>query len=279
MKQKAFLILMLIILCSCQPAPEIATEQAAVMSVTETFTASPTPEPSVTSTATSTITLTPTTTPTRTTTNTPTTTPSSTPMPTPAGKLVLEQTFEDGTRSGVRVYQGNWKVVDDGTGNMVLQANNLDRGWSNAPNATFYSPELSDLVIEFRFMLVDTTEQGLIQMNFRENSIKRYVLGFNPQSKNVGLFFQGDETNWKWVSPGKQENDAGLVIEKNRWYSVRIEAHGEHLEAYVDEKLLLEIDDNQAARGKFTFGCGPYTKALFDDISIWDDSGLTTPGT
>jgi hypothetical protein len=274
-QQQIFLILMLVLLTGCQPAPTIVTEQVEVVIVPETSTVSHTPEPSVTSTVTSPNTLTPTITPTRTPTNTPTITHSPTLMPTPAGKLVLEQTFEDGTRSGVRVYQGNWKVVDDGTGNMVLQANNLDSGWGNAPNATFYAPELSDLVVEFRFMLVDTTEQGLIQMNFRENSIKRYVLGFNPKSKNVGLFFQGDETSWKWIAPGGQDNYADLRIEKNRWYSVRIEAHGEHLEAFVDEKLMLDIDDNQAVRGKFSFGCGPYTKTLFDDMRIWDESGVS----
>jgi hypothetical protein len=275
MRKQIFLTLMVIVLFGCQPTPSIVTEQVKVAIISETPTVSPTLEPSRTSIATSTTTMTPTVTPTRTTTNTPTITPSPTLMPTPSGNLILEQTFEDGTRSGVRVYQGDWRVVDDGTGNMVLQADNLNSGWGSAPNATFYAPELSDLVVEFRFLLVDTTEQGLIQMNFRENSIKRYVLGFNPQSKDVGLFFQGDETSWKWVAPGAQGNRADLKIDKNHWYSVRIEAHGDHLEAYVDEKLMLVIDDNQAVRGKFSFGCGPYTKTLFDDMRIWDESSVT----
>ena len=112
----------------------------------------------------------------------------------PGEKLVFKEDFEDGFAHGFEFGPGNWAVVDDETGNKVLESNN-NKEWTES---IFGPDKFSDGVIEFRFRILQENEfSQSIVLYLREKP------GDNGTTYNVSYNTITGETGISYTPPGK----------------------------------------------------------------------------
>jgi hypothetical protein len=103
----------------------------------------------------------------------------------------------------------------------------------------------------------------MVWVGFRESSNGSYVFDFEPYWHNAGFSFV--------VPPGEVWEDLGKTphdYQKNTWYSVRVEAYGKQIKAYVDGTLLLVAEDTRLKNGRLTLSTIPTANVRFDDIRV-----------
>jgi len=212
--------------------------------------------------------------------DTPVPKPTNTPKPTPTppatmipGKLITSEDFENYTVIDSPVsFDEGWEIVKDETGNKVLECNNVSL--EKDTGGVLYERTLKDFILDYRIRLIRYSNaywgQGLMQVNIREIPGKRYVIAFAPSGQSFGIFYQGEDTNDRWVDPGGQKNVIGWVTSEETWMTVRAEVKGAKFILWLDGKKVIEIDDDKVEKGRITFGIGPNTFAQFDDIRIWE---------
>jgi formylglycine-generating enzyme required for sulfatase activity len=185
--------------------------------------------------------------------------------PTPAGNLVFDEGFDDGFARGFTSNVGEWAVVDDGTGNNVLEVNSND--WTNA----FWGPSnLTDGVIEFRVkVLAKNNQSQTAGMFFRAHasSWTGYIVSYDAQYGSVGIKIQVNDSPWQ---PVEAVSGGGNIENANHdWVTLRVEAQGSIMKIYVNGKLMLSASDSRLKGGGMAIVTSPNTTAQFDDFKVW----------
>jgi len=223
----------------------------------------------------------PTDTPIPTSTNTPK--PTNTPRPTPTppatltpGQLIVSENF-DTPATGLIFWSDCWEVITDETGNGVVQCDNTNP--NDLAGGEITSNRLDDFILEYRVRLIEYSDaswgEGLMWVAIRENpesenQVQRYVIAFLPTLQSFSFYYQGTDTDNRWVKPGPQPNSMDRLTQNDTWNMVRAEVQGTKFIIWLDGQKVIEIDDDKIREGRITLGIGPSTFAQFDDIRIWE---------
>lgn len=190
-----------------------------------------------------------------------------------AGNLLFNEDFEDNVPNEFFVNDGEWEIVEDGSGNNLFEASNLNSfSW---PSVDFGPSTLKDYAVEFRVRLIDydvseDIGSGMVILSFRGNPQAGYGLALSPYAKLVRVFYRGEDTSWGWMRIEGQKSEADFDVQKNVWYMVRLEVQGERIQVYIDGNLVLSLKDNRLGEGIINqLGTGPDTIAQFDDVQVW----------
>lgn len=189
-----------------------------------------------------------------------------------AGNIVVDEDFQDGVAngftSGGEGGSWNWDVVNDGAGNRVFEAKNSTNAWSYSP---FGPKDFSDGTVQFRVRLLDfdlssDSGSGIVMINFRLTSQGGgYAFVIHPYQQKAQLVYFDPDSQWVSLDGG-----ASLYkFEPNEWYTVRIEAKGENLQAFLNDASVGLASDTRYAKGEVSIGAGPNTTVQFDDIKLW----------
>lgn len=234
-----------------------------------------TPSPAATSSKTHTSTVTPSATITASSTRTPqaSRTPTNTPTTLPVTSILYQEDFEDGQDD--LFLDETWtpdrfRVVEDGTGNMVLQASGhpenylsystINRSTNYGVSLRFYYPE-------------QPMAFGLGILRSPTSSCKRYQLHIDPNWHVMEQVYENDCSS----SAIDNRNAINKSFLRQRWYEVWIEVRGASIQWRIDNGPMYEVTDiNEPIYTTGTFGIDSWGRisndadvVWFDDIMIW----------
>ena len=244
MNLKSFLSVVLIaMMAGCAPQPD-SPSPAPDTPVPLTFTpmpptAPPTPEPSATATA--------------------------VPSPTKIvpGAVLFEEDFEDGTADNFVYIVEGWKVITEDNGNRAFEINrNTEEAIKSNEGAGvgFGLEEWTNFSAEYRVRMLNA--KGNSWLSFRNTARMYYVEWLSAEWDSVNLFFSEPQDDWMPIK------SLELPVWDESWYRVKVEAQGPWLRVYLDDALMLEVEDPRITHGDFNLGVFPGTHALFDDIRV-----------
>ena len=158
----------------------------------------------------------------------------------PEETTLFEEDFEDGEFSLMNPLTSGWNVVNDGTGNLVLESGGIASDkWFHIE----FPPEgFSTGNIEFRIKLLDydhTYEHGgsaslqFWAKNWGEN---HYDLLIQPYYNEFVLAYSGAYLSGIWES----KDSFTINWDQNVWYSVRVEFLGDKMNAYINDVLVIQ---------------------------------------
>lgn len=179
-------------------------------------------------------------------------------------KTLLTENFEDGDANGFVAERGTWRVVDDGADNKVLEV----KSDSSVTSIINFGPELDNYILESRVRLIDfdpspTSSNGIVSLQFRISSGNRYAFLFDLKSKYVATnYVTNNERDWVSLK------DTPYEMQKNIWYSVKIENQASQINTYVNGVSLASIQDSKLSKGSFAFNAGTNMTVQFDDVYI-----------
>lgn len=209
-------------------------------------------------------------------TNTPAPKPTNTPRPanTPTntsvslGQILFEEDFEDEKAQLLDVYEGNWEVFQDDTGNHVFRVNHVnDDGWV-FPGFRYGSLDWDNYVAEYRVKLIETQENmgnSNIVFSFRSNHDNEdYVQAFDPNAASlITAYNLFPDPGWVVFE------DIPFQIKTGLWYSIRVEVSGPNVKVFVDDFLFTEFTDSRLQKGGLELQVGPdVVHAQFDDLRV-----------
>ncbi len=180
--------------------------------------------------------------------------------PIPVGKLQFSEDFEDGFSNGITFNSGDWKVIDDGTGNKVLMNSSNGDAVIGPP----YTSNFSDGVLEFRFKTANNM-QVAFRLVSTSNGYTSYPLFYDFNS--FQLHYQKNGGTWQPVE-GTSINGTNQLF-NNEWITVRVETQGANINIYANSTLVIAAYDSRISEGRIDFGG---TDVQFDDFKIWDIS-------
>lgn len=170
--------------------------------------------------------------------------------------VLLDADFEDGTiPEGLSVNE-NWKIIQTEEGTNAL------RGVIGATAATDedvsaegYFSTSGDSWVDYAYEArVRIDEPTQIAFFFREGSqedgFPSYAFYILPSTEEVFLSIlmpEEDGTNIEDLA------DGSLSVPLNEWFTVRVEAEGTNLRAFVDDNLVLSANDSRLPSGNIGF--------------------------
>jgi len=191
-------------------------------------------------------------------------------LPTPTGKLLWSDNFDDGFSHGFSFWTGDWKVVDDGTGNKVLQMNSPV---TCCANAAFGPANLPDGIVEFRLKVVNPNNQAQGYFGFRDQSSingqwTHYFLVYDQNGPDLSMTYQENGGLWQ---PLEGISGGGLVFsQEGGWITLHIEFQGKNIRVFVDGNLFMIAEDSRDEDGGLILGAIGPAIAQFDDFKVWD---------
>ncbi|MCC6614075.1 MAG: TIR domain-containing protein [Anaerolineae bacterium] len=245
----------------------MATQAALDLTATaDAWTDTPTPTETLTPTATPTSTPTPTDTPTATSTATPTPSATYTPTPTqtatPAafGDVLYSEDFEGGELpSWVPSRMPIDIVQEDGNNFLHLTANEY------RTISLGYRPVSPDYALEARVRAIG----GGADLRIRQ-------IGNNGFGGSFG--FDGwFSLNYSVSGTYRNVVSRQIAVNPSRWYVLRLQAIGSHIEYYVDGHFLASVDNSSIPSGLPAIGTNPNTEIHLDDlkvINLADDASI-----
>lgn len=245
MNSKLFLsVILVFIVAGCSPIPTLTEAPATETRVPSTST--PTPIPPTAS-------WTP--------------YPSMTAVPSPTeivpGAVLFEEDFEDGTADNFSYIVDGWAVTTEDNGNKVFEIDrNTEEAKKNNEGAGvgFGLEEWTNFSAEYRVKMLNA--RGNTWLSFRNTTGIYYVEWLSAQWDSINLFFSKPQSDWENIK------SLELPTRDERWYLVKVEAQGSRLSVYLDDTLMIQVDDLRITHGDFNLGVFPGTHALFDDIRV-----------
>lgn len=180
------------------------------------------------------------------------------------GHVLLEDDFEDGDARGWAL-ETNWGVVQDDSGNYVLEARNTR--WQEARQG---KTDWQDYALEFKAKIIQSGAIPEIQVLVRRDTRRQGCQGFR-------LYLGGDTTfivpdaggDAIWNCFGQQTKSYSVNYVPNQWYSIRIEAFQTQIQVYVDGNRVISLDiDEPLYTGAITFIGTPDAIVQYDDVRV-----------
>ena len=189
-------------------------------------------------------------------------TPTSTPDPIyqeQQAALLYSQDFESGNADGLYDWgQGEWNIVTEANGNHIY----CNKVSSDSPEFHFGTDTWSNYAVEMQVKPVEINSNSTIGLKIRFDP-KAY-LGFYGAIK-----LQDQSIFLAYNNPYQEFGNRDFTV-LNTWYTLRIEAYGNHLRYYIDNRLMLSSDEaTQTAEGKSGFSVTPDTGVCVDNIRVW----------
>jgi hypothetical protein len=203
-------------------------------------------------------------------------------LPMPAGKLLFNNNFEDGSAHGFNFIQGDWKVVDDGTGNKVLEGK-TNNGSSNA----YFGPsDLIDGIFEIRFRVSSVDYQAqdhLVEFGFNNNQFfggarTEDILIYDPAPpprliltyKEYGGPVKSTQEIFENGSIQNPEGSWTTLHPEGSWTTLRVEVQGKTIKVFANSNLFITVSDSRIDRGGLRLGALGSLITQFDDVKVWD---------
>jgi hypothetical protein len=184
--------------------------------------------------------------------------PSTQPIAVSGEATVLREAF-GGDLGGWEPIDGSWQLRSDGD-DRVLAQTATDRAF---PVILWKSKRFSDVDVAVRLRPISGEVDASGGIAFRaQDGANYYVVRANSLEDNFRLYT---------VRDGNRRQIAGARLEKpeiGKWHRLRVVAVGDHIQAYLDERLLIDHRDGTFAEG----WVGLWTKAdavtEFDDVEV-----------
>jgi len=192
-------------------------------------------------------------------------TPSSTIAASKFNALVFSDDFENGNKNfTLGGGSGSCKVVDDGTGNNVLE---LSDAGQYSFLVTFGPKNISNFAIEYRLKIVSLDNQqrdsGIANLFLRYTDFggPMYAFSFDPGYQDA-LFY--------YYPPFDNIKSEPFNIVTGKWYDIRVEMDGKNLYASIDGILPdIQATDSRLTSGNLGFQIYSNTTVDFDDVKVW----------
>jgi photosystem II stability/assembly factor-like uncharacterized protein len=185
---------------------------------------------------------------------------STAPTATVSNTVLLEEDFEDGKAQDFSA-DSEWQIVADESGNKVYEIDNRNK--SEYKGMTFGSPEWTDYSAEYRVRYLGSSSAGggSVGLQIRSARGSYYVIDLG----DIGELYLAYSLN---VSPWTRLETQFPPIERNVWYVIRVEVQGEQIRVYLDDALIIEVNDPQIRKGRLQLFASPSTYAQIDDIRV-----------
>ncbi len=194
-------------------------------------------------------------------------------LPTPAGRLLFSDNFDDGFAHNFDFYTGGWKVVDDGTGNKVLQ---MDSPQTCCADARFGPTNLPDGIVEFRFKVINTdyhAQVHVMEFSYRvsndiSNNATQYQLHYDPETSIINTIYQQNGGDWQPLEGNSGEGP--IQGTTGGWITLRVKFQGENISVFINGNPFMTGLDTRINNGTLTLGANGPMIVQFDDLKVWD---------
>lgn len=174
--------------------------------------------------------------------------------PQPPGSItVFSDDFESGTLSGWTTVSGTWTNALDG-GTHAIKKTNTGEAIITAGS------DWSDVTVSGKVKVLQTSSNG--GLLFRYADADNYY-HFRFYNNNIELYKKVNGTLTLVKS-------APFPTTLNQWYTLKVEAVGDHILGYIDGELLVDWINpaNELTSGKIGFRTVSNPSALFDDMEV-----------
>lgn len=178
--------------------------------------------------------------------------------------LSFSEDFENGTQDfKIDGGSGSVRIVDDGTGNKVLE---LSDAGASSLFVTFGTENMESYVIAYRVKIVsldnkqDVSGIANLILRYTKWGGPFYVFSFDPFYQNSSFYY---------YPPYEKIGEAPSRIVTGQWYDIRVEIDGENLGASIDGVQVIETTDSRLNSGGLGFQIYSNTTTYFDDVKIW----------
>ncbi len=176
---------------------------------------------------------------------------------------LLSINFENGYPTEFYDWSESWQVQDETDDNAVF-CSQISDDWSSF---LFGLDEWENYAVSLRVkFLSDNPDQGAEAYIRINSSIDGYRASiYNNEWAAIGYY-----------PPASQLGGASVRIEQDEWVQFQVRFVGEELEYFLNEELLVEVNDDRRASGRAGFGAAPNTEVCVDDILVWglDENGI-----
>jgi tRNA A-37 threonylcarbamoyl transferase component Bud32 len=204
-------------------------------------------------------------------------TPAGTPQ-TPALAAGLRFPFDDGRADRWTGTPDQWRVVRDETNGLVYEGQAPD----DAQASTTPPEETTTALLALKNYAVELRAR-IVTPGLRDDDFDDFWLSLRAHDdltasggcESYSFFFDSTAGTEQIVRNGEGPcgdytllSSAATALEPNRWYTIRIEAAGQHLRLLIDGAVIAEADDERLEDGFFYMTLGQGTRVQFDDIHI-----------
>jgi hypothetical protein len=177
----------------------------------------------------------------------------------PGGGPLVADDFEDGNDTGWFATSGDWQVAADGNGHVYRVSRLLDQALFSVIGELSWT----DVSLEARVRVLEwggESSSDLVALFTRFDSpAAHYYVALRADGKLA--IRKKQDTNITLGTPV----DLGLQL--GVWYLVRFEARGSELRAYLDDQLVVTVNDTALASGRIALGTDN-ARAEFDDVLV-----------
>jgi hypothetical protein len=126
--------------------------------------------------------------------------------------------------------------------------------------------------VEYQVKLVDfdiskETGSGMVFLTFRRAKVptnQNYIFTFVPYWRLIEIDYGAENLSaWQTI-----EGQQGYDFKRDVWYSVRLEAQGAHIRAFLDGFAIMAAEDARIERGDLALCSGPNMIAQYDDVRV-----------
>lgn len=190
-----------------------------------------------------------------------------------AGKLLFSENLDDGYADGFTFQSGGWKVVDDNTGNKVLEMTST----TCCANGLFGPSNISDGIVELRYKVISADYQAqhhVATVGFRlktsTGNFTSYALIYEPDGFGLRLIYQ--ENGGEWQPVERSSGGGSIQTQEGSWITLRVEFQGNNIKVFVNGEPFITAQDSRAKEGALILGANGVVTVQFDDIKVWEFS-------
>lgn len=189
----------------------------------------------------------------------------STPTEVSPGTILFEENFEDGTIQRFSYVSDNWVISTDETGNKVFEVDTTSEtnvATQSGAGIGFGSTDWTNYVIEYRVKMLNGNANAWLNFRSTMNNQNYYVEWLSLQYQTIDLQTNLDGKGWEEIV------DHAYPVAIDTWYKIKVEAQGSSLQIWINDELVLKVNDARISSGGFDLGVMPDTHAQFDDIRV-----------
>jgi hypothetical protein len=167
-----------------------------------------------------------------------------------------------GPAGGFAPFYGAWTVLRDDTApsrpNVYAQTSkNFD-----FPGSIVSTKVFSDFEARVKCKMLSGIVDACAGLIFRfQNPKAYYVIRANVLENNFRLY--------RYVAGNRQcLKNAAVKLQKDLWYTIRVECRAETIAGYLDDRLLIEWKDKMYLKGKIGLWTKADSIAYFDNLEI-----------
>ena len=183
----------------------------------------------------------------------------------PGATHVEQFDFDEGGIEGWRTVDGQWSIEETSgapSGKRVLMLRPKGSAFNVivAPGGPY-----SDVDISVRFKPISGSEDASGGIVFRFSDGRYYVVRANALENNFRLYYY-DQGRYQLATARVQPPALG------QWHTLRVVAVGDHIQAYLNGKLLLDHRDTRFRSGQVGLWTKSDSVTAFDNLEIKGNS-------